>query len=157
MAVPMIFIPFIFDSDDDDHTDGIPQYSGPKMTWQQGEHCLSFALGRVSIESSVRECFVAWSEGPDASDATFFAVERADYTMFGQDWIGFIHGAHSRAPYDDFDSSVKRMNAEGSIYSAKDQSGVKCRLWVLKEPKGSPAGLDHVFQRIITCDAVLCQ
>ena len=84
-------------------------------------------------------------------------MERADYTMFGQDWIGFIQGARSRAPYDDFDSSVKRMNAEGSIYSAKDQSGVKCRLWVLKEPKGSPASLDHVFQRIVTCDTVLCQ
>ncbi len=72
--------------------------------------------------------------------------------MFGgeSDWIGFIHGAHSRAPYEDFDSSVKRMNAEGSIYSANDQSGVKCRLWILKEPKGSPTGLDHGFQRTVT-------
>jgi hypothetical protein len=150
MAYVPIFI-FMSDSDDDSENGGIPQYSGPKMTWQEGGHILSFALGRARIEEQFRECFVVWSEGYEASDAAFFAVERVDYTTFGEDWIGYIHGARSRAPYDDFGSRVKRMDAAGSFFSADDQSGVKCKLWLVKEPKDSPTGLHPEFQKIITC------
>ena len=118
MAYVPILMSVIQDDDDHSETGGIPQYSGPKMTWQEGEHSLSFALGRVRIESSVRECFVLWSEGNEASDTAFFAVERADLTVFGDDWIGYIHGDRSRAPYDDFGSSVKHMDAAGSVQRA---------------------------------------
>ncbi len=50
MAYVPIFI-FMSDSDDDSENGGYiyPQYSGPKMTWQEGEHSLSFALGRARI------------------------------------------------------------------------------------------------------------
>jgi hypothetical protein len=46
-----VYVPiFIFDDDDATAVDSMPQYASPKMTWQQGEHSLSFALGRAPIQ-----------------------------------------------------------------------------------------------------------
>ena len=46
--------------DDGDGVVGVPKFVGPKMTWQQGEHHLSFGLGRVSIDGVDKIYSVFW-------------------------------------------------------------------------------------------------
>jgi hypothetical protein len=126
---------------DGDGVAGVPKFVGPKMTWQQGEHHLSFGLGRVSIDGVDKIYSVFWSEGLEFHDAKFFAVERSDWAT-----LGFVHGSHSCDKYSDFGSSIKPMKVQGMPYAflCDNQDGVVCKLWAAPQPQKT--GLQHEFE-----------